>query len=175
MIGEPEHPFADGVIVKVTSTGALLELVNVPEMSPVPEAAMPVIEAVLSRVQLYVVPVTKPLKAMVVIGVAEQMVWVVGVATAFGVGLTSTVAEIGVPEQPPADGVIVKVTVTGADVVLVSVQEMLPEPEAAMPVIDRNSIYCMRDRKSNSDVGIGVIDQHAGDISASITCHPRHI
>ena len=64
----------------------------------------------------------------------EQMVCEAGVATALGVGLTRTVAVIGVPEQPLAEGVIVNVTVTGALVVLVRVPEISPEPFAAIPV-----------------------------------------
>lgn len=71
---------------------------------------------------------------MVVIALPEQMVCAAGVATAFGLGLTNTVAVIGVPVQPLALGVIVKVTVTGALVVLVSVPLILPVPLAAMPV-----------------------------------------
>ena len=55
-------------------------------------------------------------------------------ATAFGVGFTSTVAVIGVPGQLFAVGVIVNVTVTGALVVLVNEPLILPEPLAAMPV-----------------------------------------
>ena len=65
---------------------------------------------------------------------AEQMVCDAGVATAFGVGLTKTVAVIAAPGQPFAVGVIVKVTVIGALVVLVSEPDMLPEPDAAIPV-----------------------------------------
>ena len=59
-----------------------------------------------------------------------------GVVTtiAFGVGFTSTVALIAVPVQPPAVGVIVKVTVTGALLVLVSVPLISPLPLAAIPV-----------------------------------------
>jgi hypothetical protein len=45
-----------------------------------------------------------------------------------------TVAVIGVPGQLLAVGVIVKVTVTGALVVLVNAPLMLPAPEAAIPV-----------------------------------------
>jgi len=71
-----------------------------------------------------------------VIATAEQTVCEEGVATAFGVGLTSTVAVIGVPGQPFAVGVIVKVTVTGAMVVLVSVPLMFPVPAAAIPVAE---------------------------------------
>ena len=49
-------------------------------------------------------------------------------------GLTVTVAVIGVPAQPLAVGVIVKVTVTGTLVVLVNVPLILPDPLAAIPV-----------------------------------------
>jgi len=51
-----------------------------------------------------------------------------------GVGFTSTVAVIDAPGQPLAVGVIVKVTVTGALVVLVSTPLMSPLPLAGMPV-----------------------------------------
>jgi len=63
-----------------------------------------------------------------------QIVCVEGVAVAFGVGFTSTVAVIDGPLQPLAAGVIVKVTVIGILVVLVSVPEILPAPLAAIPV-----------------------------------------
>jgi len=56
------------------------------------------------------------------------------VATASGVGFTSTVAVIGIPGQPLATGVMVNVTVTGAKVALVNVPLILPEPFAAIPV-----------------------------------------
>ena len=62
------------------------------------------------------------------------MVCEAGVATAFGVGLTKTVAVIAAPGQLFAVGMIVKVTVIGALVVLVSVPDILPDPLAAMPV-----------------------------------------
>ena len=68
------------------------------------------------------------------IATPEQTVCDDGVATAFGVGFTSTVAVIDVPVQLSATGVMVYVTVTGALVVLVNVPLMLPEPLAAMPV-----------------------------------------
>ena len=64
----------------------------------------------------------------------EQIVCDAGVATAVGVGLTVTVAVIGVPVHPLALGVIVKVTVMGALVVLVSDPLMSPVPDAAIPV-----------------------------------------
>ena len=134
VIGAPTHPLADGVIVKVTVTGASVVLVSVPEMLPDPEAAIPVTVPVLLRVQLYVVPLAGPERTIVVIALSEQIVCEDGVATAAGVGLTRTVAVIGAPAHPFAVGVIVKVTSTGAAVVLVSVPEILPFPLAAMPV-----------------------------------------
>ena len=134
VIGVPGHPFAVGVMVKVTVTGAKVVLVSVPLISPLPLAAMPVTVALLSLVQAKVVPATLPLSTIVVIGMAEQTVWEAGVATAFGVGFTSTVANIGAPGHPFADGVMVKVTITGAKVVLVSVPLISPLPLAAMPV-----------------------------------------
>ena len=47
---------------------------------------------------------------------------------------TSTVAVIGVPVQPLAVGVIVKVTVIAEAVVLVSAPLIFPDPLAAIPV-----------------------------------------
>ena len=73
-------------------------------------------------------------RTIVVIGTAEQTVCEAGVAMAFGVGFTRTVAVIGAPGQPLADGVIVKVTSTGAKVVLVSVPLITPLPLAGIPV-----------------------------------------
>ena len=55
-------------------------------------------------------------------------------ATAFGVGFTSTVAVTAAPGQPFAVGVIVNVTVTGTFVVLVNEPLILPDPLPAMPV-----------------------------------------
>ena len=51
-----------------------------------------------------------------------------------GVGLITTVAVIAAPGQLFAVGVIVKVTVIGALVVLVKEPEILPDPLAAMPI-----------------------------------------
>ena len=134
VIAAPGQLLAVGVTVKVTVIGALVVLVKVPVISPDPLAAMPVTVPVLSRVQLNAVPLTLPLSAIVVMAFAEQMVCEARVATAFGVGLTSTVAVIAVPGQLLAVGVIVNVTVIGALVLLVSEPLMLPEPLAAMPV-----------------------------------------
>lgn len=78
-------------------------LVSKPAILPVPPGAIPVTVPVLSLVQLYTVPVTFPVSAIVVIAEPEQMVCADGAATAFGIGLTTTVAVTGVPEQvtPP--------------------------------------------------------------------------
>ena len=98
---------------------------------PVPLAERPM--AGLLLVQLYAVLATGPVKLTASVLLPLHNVWL---ETGFivGLGLTTTVAVIEVPAQPLAVGVIVKVTVIGALVVLVKEPEMLPEPEAAMPV-----------------------------------------
>ena len=99
--GVPVQPLAVGVIVKVTVTGESVVLVSEPEMLPLPDAAIPVTVAVLSRVQLYVVPLTGPVTAMVVIDPPEQTVCDDGVAELTdGVGLTVIVNVTGAPGQP---------------------------------------------------------------------------
>ena len=80
----------DGVIVNVTVTGALVVLVNVPLILPAPLAAIPVTATVLSLVQLNTVPATLPLKLIVPMAEPEQMVCDDGVATALGIGFTTT-------------------------------------------------------------------------------------
>ena len=122
------------MIVKVTVTGAAVVFVNEPLILPEPLAAIPVTVATLSLVQLKVVPLTALVNTIVVIVAPEQIVCDDGVATASGVGFTSTVAVLVGPRQPLAVGVIVNVTVTGALVVLVNVPLISPEPLAAMPV-----------------------------------------
>ena len=134
VVGAPVHPVAVGVIVKVTVTMPVVVFVNVPLMFPLPEAAIPVAITVLSRTQLNVVPATFPESVMIEIGIFEQTVWVALVATAFGVGLTTTEVVIDAPVQPFAVGVTVKVTVTDAFVVFVSVPLILPLPLAVIPV-----------------------------------------
>ena len=52
VIGAPVQPLALGVMVKVTSIGAKVVLVNVPLISPTPLEAKPVMVAVASRVQV---------------------------------------------------------------------------------------------------------------------------
>lgn len=54
--GNPLQSFKTGVIVKVTSTGEVVVLKSVPLIVPVPLAAIPVTEAVLSLVQLNIAP-----------------------------------------------------------------------------------------------------------------------
>ena len=136
VIGAPGQPFAVGVIVNVTVIGATVVLVKAPLISPEPLAAMPVTVTLLFLVQLKVIPVEEEESTIVVIVVAEQMVCEAGAATAFGVGFTRTVAEIGVPGQPFAVGVIVNVTVIGAAVVFVKAPVIFPEPLAAIPVTE---------------------------------------
>jgi hypothetical protein len=74
VIGVPTQPLAIGVIVKVTVTGAVVVLVSVPLIFPLPFAAMPVTEAVLSLVHVYVVPVVLLDNAIVVIATPEHFV-----------------------------------------------------------------------------------------------------
>jgi len=127
-------PAVGGIMVKDTVSGNGLVLVKVPLILPEPLAAIPLTVAVLFLVQLNTVPGMLPVSTIVVIAVPEQMVWLAGVATALGVGLTSTVAVIGAPAQLLAVGVMVKVTSTGARVVLVSVPLILPVPMPGIPV-----------------------------------------
>ena len=94
----PVQPFAVGVIVNVTVIGKAVEFVNAPLIFPVPFAAIPVTETVLSLVQLNTVPPTLPVNAMVVIDEPEQIIWEDGVAIAVGVGFTTTVA---IPVKSP--------------------------------------------------------------------------
>ena len=85
--------------MNVTVIGALVVFVNVPLILPAPLATIPVTVATLSLTQLYTVPATLPVSTIVVIVEPEQIVWLDGVATAFGIGFTVTVAVIGVPVQ----------------------------------------------------------------------------
>lgn len=84
------------------------------------------------------VPLTPLLSSIGVILEPEQIVCDAGVLTAVGLGFTSTVAVIGVPEQVVDVGVIVNVTVTGAVVVFVKVPLMSvsDDPLAAIPVTE---------------------------------------
>jgi len=99
VIGVPKQPFAVGVMVNVTVTGALVVFVNEPLISPLPLAAMPVTATLLSLVQLNVVPGTVPVRTIFVIALPEQVVCDAGVAVASGVGNTLTVCD-AVAVQP---------------------------------------------------------------------------
>ena len=104
----PGQPFAVGVIVKVTVTGALVVLVKVLLILPATIAAIPVTATVLSLTQLYVVAGTAPDNTIVVIGVPEQTVCDAGVATASGIGFTVLVpVAVTAPLQPPPVGVTI--------------------------------------------------------------------
>ena len=101
---------------------------------PEPLAARPMEAALL--VQLYTVPggaETASVKVTAVVAAPLHNTWL-DTAFTVGVGLTSIVAVIGVPAQPLAVGVMVKVTVMGEVVVLVSVPLILPAPLAAILV-----------------------------------------
>ena len=86
-------------------------------------------------VQLNTVPATEPVKFPGKVEPLLHTTWSAGCVT-FGVGLTITVAVIAGPTQVPDVGVMVKVTVTGALVVLVRVPLIFPEPLAAIPVTE---------------------------------------
>lgn len=86
------------MIKKVTVIATLVVLVNVPEILPVPLAGIPCTRPLATSpkflVQLYTVPTTLPVITIVVIADAEQITWLAGVATAFGIGFTTTVAVV---------------------------------------------------------------------------------
>ena len=173
MIGAPEQLLAIGVMVKVTSTGALVVLVSVPLILPEPRLGIPVTVALLSRVQLYVVPLTVPVITIVVIGRPEHTVCDAGVAVAVGVGLTTTVAVIGAPGQPLAVGVMVKVTVMGAVVVLVSVPLISPLPLAAIPVtvtvLSLVQVKVVPATLPDNTIGVMAIPEHAAWVAGVAT------
>lgn len=130
--GVPVQPLAEGVMVKVTTTGALVVLVRVPLINPDPLAATPVTAVVLFLVQLNVVPATGP--AGFTFNVAPEQTELPEIAVTDGDGFTSTV-EVWLLSQPLTLAVVVKVTVCGVLVVLTNEPEMvLVVPLAAMPV-----------------------------------------
>jgi hypothetical protein len=118
------------VIVAVTGTAVAFVAVN-DGILPEPLAPRPIDVALF--VQSNIVPATGPVKFTGAVIAPLQTVWLATGSTV-GVGLTNTVAVTGVPGQPLAVGVIVKVTVIGALEELVSVPLMLPVPLAAIPV-----------------------------------------
>ena len=134
LVDEPVQPLADGVTVIVAVTGVepLLVAVNDP-MFPEPLADRPMLVWLL--VQLYVVPLTAPLNDTADVAEPLQRVWSDTDATV-GVGLTVMAKLVDEPEQPLADGVTVIVAVTGAELLLVAVNDpMLPEPLPDRPML----------------------------------------
>ena len=130
MVDEP----ACGVTLTVAITGAFVALVAVNEgIFPAPVGASP-IDAVL-LVQLNKVPATDPAKFTAAVSVLLHTTWLAGWVTS-GVGCTVTVAVIEAPVQVPETGVIVNVTITGDEVVLVNVPLIFPEPLAGIPVTE---------------------------------------
>jgi hypothetical protein len=127
IIAGPSQPFILGIIVKVTITGVVAVVVNVPAILPVPLAAIPVAVATLSLVHLNTVLATGLVNTIGVIALPEQLVWKAGVATAVVVGCINTVAVTGVPTQPAAVGVMVNVTNIGALVVFI-IKPVIDEP-----------------------------------------------
>ena len=99
----------------------------------VPELADAPVTFVCVTAQEKVVPAT--LLVSVTVEVApEQSDCEVGVAVTVGIGLTVTVATIGVPGQVPTAGVMVYVTVPGVLPVAVSVCVMAAPVPADAPV-----------------------------------------
>lgn len=100
--GQPETV---GIIVKITVTGTLDVLVNLPLISPLPEAAMPVMVPLawvpLFLVHWYTVPFTLPVNLMAVMSAPLQMVCAIGVATALGIGFTVIFPEVTAFPHPP--------------------------------------------------------------------------
>jgi hypothetical protein len=136
VIGVPGQLLATGVTVMTAVTGAVPLLTAEKEaMSPVPEAARPIV--VLLLVQLKVVPLTVPVKAIAVVDPPLQTTCVDGAAVAVGVGFTVIVAVTGAPKQPLANGVTVMVDVTGVVPALTAVNDgILPDPEAPRPMVE---------------------------------------
>ena len=80
--GVAEQEALDALMVNVTVMGAPVLLVNVPLILPVPLAAIPVTEPVLSLVQLYVAPDRPLLSTILVIDAPVQIPCDAGVAVA---------------------------------------------------------------------------------------------
>lgn len=99
----PGQPDAVGVTVKFTVCGIAVLLFKTPEIFPEPLAAIPETLALLSLVQLKVVPAIAPLKLIVLTDVPEQILCDAGEAVAFGIGLTTRAAlfEITCGQIPP--------------------------------------------------------------------------
>lgn len=131
---EPEQPLAVGVMLKVTLAGLPDVLVKLPVIFPEPLVEIPD-TLVLFLIQSKAVPETFPLKFIDVMLLSEQMVCEAGFMLRLGVGLIKTGMLIGIPTQPFAVGVIVKVVVEGDVVLFVKLPLMLPLPLAAIPIM----------------------------------------
>jgi hypothetical protein len=109
----PEHPFAVGVMVYLTTPAVLFALDRDWEMGVPAPFEKPVIVAPLNciAVQPNVVPATAGtlVSAMVVVA-PLHIVWEAGVAVTEGIGLTVISTVMGVPEQLFAVGVMVYLT-----------------------------------------------------------------
>ena len=81
-----------GTMVNVTVTGAVVVLVRVPTILPLPLEPIPVTRPVLFLVQVYVLPSRVPVNMIGAIAVPEHNDCAAGVATAFNVGNISVVA-----------------------------------------------------------------------------------
>lgn len=129
----PAQLFADGVIVIVAVTGALVVLIAVKDgISPTPLVTKPI--KALLFVQLKLVPLTAPVKLITLVAEPLHKIWFAGRTTS-GVGFTVIIKFCGVPGQSIDDGVTVMVAVMGALVVLIAVNDgILPLPLAAKPI-----------------------------------------
>lgn len=130
----PGQPFLTGVTVMVATVGMVPVLLAVNEtISPVPLAAKPM--EVLSFAQLYVVPLTAPVKAIAEVEALAHTVWLDTVFTV-GIGLTVIVNVFTVPVQPLLVGVTVMVATDAVAPELVAVNAAIsPVPLAARPVV----------------------------------------
>ena len=104
-IGEAAKLVAESVIVLKGDDSAIVKAAKVTKL------AVGFVGGFLKKsgIQAKVVPVKllEVVKAMVVIGLSEQTVWLLGVATPTGSGVTVTVAVKSLPTQPAAVGVMV--------------------------------------------------------------------
>ena len=95
VIGEPVHPFAEGVMVYVTVAGAKVALTNVCVMLVPDPLENPDAEPdVTAEVQVKLVPATEPVSETPVV-IPEHIACEAGVAVTVGVGLITTAVADG--------------------------------------------------------------------------------
>lgn len=170
VIGVPEQPFADGVIVYVAVPGAAPLAISDCAMLA-PEPAVAPVTPVCAAVQLKVVPVTLLLKEMAVV-LPEQIVCAVGVAVAAGIGFTVMVTVIGVPGQPFADGVMVYVAVPGDAPVVESVCAIeLPDAAVApvTPLCVTVQLYVVPVTAPDKAMAVAEPEQSVWDVGVAVT------